>query len=90
MSDNEKKAEASAPEVFEAHLVRGKSYTVKGRTFTSEKPVIVDVATKKYLEERAFDDVTVGEGEDAEIERRSKFEFRVPGQSAPARKRSRG
>lgn len=90
MSDNEKKAEASAPEVFEAHLVRGKSYTVKGRTYTNEKHTLVNAETKKYLEARAYDDVSVGDGDEIEIERRGKFEFRIPGQAAPARKRSRG
>jgi hypothetical protein len=89
----EQTANASAPDAgyFLATLVRGVTYTFKGATFRKGEPRKVSEATKDYLINNAFEDVSVGEGADMEIERRAKFEFRDPNTPAPAvtRKRAR-
>ncbi|QIG76084.1 hypothetical protein EVC24_063 [Rhizobium phage RHph_I4] len=79
MSDQE-----AVPEYFNATLIRGSTYMYKGVTFRRGEPLKVTPATKAYLEENAFEDVMVGEGEDMEVERRPKFDFTVPGAPAKA------
>ncbi|AHC30440.1 hypothetical protein CC53_gp023 [Rhizobium phage vB_RleS_L338C] len=83
---------AAVPEYYEAFLIRGTTYMYKGVTFRRGVAQRVRPETKEYLEEHAFDDVSVGEGDDMEIERRGKFEFKVPGApvvpAARTRKRS--
>lgn len=75
--------------VFEAELVRGSTYMYKGASFKKGVPRKVTKETKEYLEANAYDDVMVGEGDDMELERRGKFEFRVPGAAPATRTRSR-
>ena len=85
-------SEVSENGIYIATLVRGQTYTYKGATFRKGEGRKVTEATKNYFEENAFEDVSVGSGDDIVVERRAKFEFRPDGAPEPtpaARKRSR-
>lgn len=57
-------AAAAVAAQYEATLVRGRFYDYAGQEFHRDVPRAVDAATKAYLEENAYDVVTVeDEGE---------------------------
>jgi len=70
-------AEVADPAVaaWTATLERGETYVYKSRFFRKGVPFNVTEETKAYLEENAYDDVTVGEGDEVELDRRPKFKF---------------
>lgn len=76
MSTNETAPAAKADPVYEATLIRGKTYTLRGVRFERDKPVKVSEKVKAYLEENAYEEITNGlSGEDEETERKPKFKF---------------
>lgn len=85
------KTEIADDGVWDAKLVRGKTYVFKGATFRAGESRKVSTATKEYLEENAYDDVAVstGNGDEMEIDRRGKFEFTKPGAAPVAATRAR-
>lgn len=60
---------------FEATLVRGSSYTLRGKIFRKGEPVTVTAPVKEYLEQNAYEEIRTGSGDDEEIERKPKFKF---------------
>lgn len=62
--------------VYEATLIRGKSYTLRGARFDKDTPKKVAQSVKDYLEANAYEEVSNGlEGEDEEMDRKPKFKF---------------
>lgn len=84
---------AVAPEFeYVAELVRGRIYTFKGIRFSKGEPKPVSRAVKERLEKKAFDQVTINNGDgQIETEQRAKFRFSKigePEQKAPRARKS--
>lgn len=73
------------PKMYNATLVRGKTYYLKNQEFKRNEPQKVDEATKLYLAEHAFDMVSV----EGKPEPRYKFKFDEIAPAEPARQRRR-
>lgn len=69
---------------YTAELIRGRIYTFKGLRFTKGVPLPVTRAVKERLETKAFDQVTINNGDgQMETEQRAKFKFAKIGEKSP-------